>query len=203
MTPHLRKTAPRAFASRKVCLVLAACAIGLGGWQAAQTAFSGLQRAVDQALWGHALQGSPTVTDLHKALPVWRAREGASGDKILERVDPAQAAQSRIAVINEVSGQTIPSPELAEQAASYTPQDASHVEPARFNGLTAGDRLTITTTDGQVYKFDVVAPDDSTAGDRAAITIQVEASSSDGAPVLHAVPVTPHTSAADLAQQDL
>jgi hypothetical protein len=138
-------------------LMLLAAAIGVCGWQMAPGGWSDAGRALDQALWTHALEDRATISDLQATVPVWREREGASGDRIVERVDGSHAAKTNVAVLDEVSGQAIPAPVLAEQAAEQTQPSDLPVKPARFNGLTAGDRLTITTTNGDVYTFEVVA----------------------------------------------
>lgn len=175
--------------------------IGVAGWQASEADWSQARDALDQALWNQALKDRPAITDLSAASAEWRTREGASGDRIVERVAAKSARTTGVAVIDGISGEAIPTPVLAEQAAERHGPNGLEVEPAAFNGLTAGDRLTITTTEGEVYTFEVVAPDDSGSGN-AEVSIRVTAT--DGTtPVRHAIrPVNPHPSES-LTQQDL
>lgn len=178
-----------------------AALVGVSGWQVSQADWSETGNALDQALWNQALKDRPAITDLSAASAQWRTREGASGDRIVERVTAKSARTTGVSVIDGISGEAIPTPVLAEQAAEdYAPKGLD-VEPAAFNGLTAGDRLTITTTEGEIYTFEVVAPSDS-GSDNAEVSIRVTAT--DGtADVRHAIrPVSPHPSET-LEQQDL
>lgn len=158
-------------------------------------------RALDEALWSHALKDRPAATDLRVATPVWREREGASGDKIVERIEGPRAAQSTVAVLDEVSGQAISAPVLAEQAAQS--QDTVRpMKPASFTGLAAGDRLTITTTGGEIYSFEVAARDNTS--EHGKIAIRVMTPDGDQGPVLYAVrPAGPKEPEALRSQQDL
>ncbi|RIA47289.1 hypothetical protein [Dichotomicrobium thermohalophilum] len=183
--------------------ILLAAAVGFSGWQTAQFEWSEAGRALDQALWTHALEDRATVSDLQAAAPLWREREGASGDKIVERVDPSKPAKSSVAVLDEVSGHAIPAPVLAEQAAEKSETASLPVKPARFNGLTAGDRLTVTTTSGDVYTFEVVTGQEDITAD-GKIAIRVMAPDGDQGPVLYTVrPVTPGEPGALTPQQEL
>ncbi len=205
MTHPCRRCSKSALAAgwRASRMLALAAAIGFGGWQAAQVDWSKAGRALDQALWMHALEDRVVVSDLHSAAPVWRERAGASGDKILERVDGGTSMEPAIAVLEEVSGQAIPSPVLAEQAVAQKDGAGLAVKPARFNGLTAGDRLTITTTDGETFTFEVVAAEDGAAV-TGNIAIRVGAADEDKGSVLYDIrPVKPETPAALRPQQDL
>lgn len=183
-------------------VMLLAAAIGIGGWQAAQIGWSDAGRALDQALWTHALEDRATVSELQATVPIWREREGASGDRIVERVDQSHAANPNVAVLDEVSGQAIPAPVLAEQAADQTQPSDLQVEPARFSGLTAGDRLTITTTGGKVYTFEVVAGQSEEKDNGS--TIRVMLPNRDQGTVLYAIrPVAPEKPTALRSQQEL
>jgi len=176
-------------------------AIGFGGWQAGQLDWSGADRALDRALWTHALKDRPAATDLDTVTPVWREREGASGDKIVERIDRPRRGVSDVEVLGEVSGQAIPAPVLAEQAANSA--SALPVEPASFNGLSAGDRLTVTTTGGDVYAFEVVTArgDRTRPGD---MSIHVITPDDENASALYAIrPVDAEDDAAIEPQQEL
>jgi len=186
---------------RAARVIALAAAIGFGGWQAGQLDWSGADRALDRALWTHALKDRPAATDLHTVTPVWREREGASGDKIVERIDRPRRGVSNVEVLGEVSGQAIPAPVLAEQAANSA--SALPVEPARFNGLSAGDRLTVTTTGGNVYAFEVVAArgDRTRPGD---MSIHVITPDDENASALYAIrPVDADDDAAIEPQQEL
>lgn len=177
---------------------LLAAAIGVCGWQAAQFDWSNAGRAIDRALWSKALEDRATVSDLRAAAPVWREREGASGDKIVERVGSLDAGESSVAVLDEMAGEAMPAPVLAEQAVST----GFPVEPASFNGLSAGDRLTIKTTGGDVFSFEVVAPADDPTGTNIAIQI-AEPDGEDGAVLYTIRPVEPDASAALRPQHEL
>jgi len=186
---------------RAARVIALAAAIGFGGWQAGQLDWSGADRALDRALWTHALKDRPAATDLHTVTPVWREREGASGDKIVERIDRPRRGVSNVEVLGEVSGQAIPAPVLAEQAANSA--SALPVEPARFNGLSAGDRLTVTTTGGDVYAFEVVTArgDRTRPGD---MSIHVITPDDENASALYAIrPVDAEGDAAIEPQQEL
>jgi len=162
-TSESRLTGRGALRWRAVVGVVLTGVVGVGGMFLLSGAWSdarhSVTRSVDRMLWTQALKGHPAATDLSSAAPVWREREGASGDRIIERVDargsgPRHAASS-IAVLEQVGGETLPPAMLAEQAA--TPRDAGEtIRPASFDGLAAGDRVTITTTDGRVYAFEVL-----------------------------------------------
>jgi hypothetical protein len=182
--------------------MLLAAAIGFGGWQAAQFDWSDVGRDIDQALWSHALEDRATVSDLQAAVPVWREREGASGDKIVERIVSRDAGKSTVAVLDEMGGEAIPAPVLAEQAAAETATTGFPVEPASFDGLSAGDRLTITTTSGDVFSFEVVTPDSDPADGNIAIRI-AEPGGEDGSVLYTIRPVEPDASAALRPQQEL
>jgi hypothetical protein len=151
--------------------------IGFAGFGGSDTKRAFL-RSVDQMLWTQALRGSPAVTDLKAVVPVWREREGASGDRIIERVDQRDGAHRReaapLAVINMTAGEALPLARLVEQAAK--PQDSrDEVVPANFEGLAAGDRVTVTTTDGNVFTFEVVPRSseyDDVSGGRQAFVIR-------------------------------
>ncbi len=183
--------------------MLLAAAIGFGGWQAAQFDWSQAGRALDQALLNHALQDRPAVLELQAAAPVWREREGASGDKIVERVGKVHTADPAVAVIDEPSGRTVPQPVLVKQAAQQDDSASPSVKPARFNGLTAGDRLTITTTGGEVYTFEVVAGRDNVPA-HSEMAIRVISPDGNDKTVLYAVrPVAPEEPAAMETQQEL
>jgi len=205
LSAHLLPVDIRATGRRHIRLVGVLVAIGFGGWQAAQFDWSEAGVALDQALWTQALKDRPSVSELQAVVPVWREREGASGDRILERVDRNQAAaDGSVAVINDVGGEAIPAPVLAKQAASYGPDDALPVEPARFNGLTEGDRLTISTKDGQIYTFEVVSPARAGNAEGVEITIRMTQADGESAPVLHAIrPVAPQHAGQDLSQHEL
>lgn len=181
--------------------MLLAAAIGFGGWQAAQFDWSDTGRVIDQALWSHALEDRATVSDLQAAVPVWREREGASGDKIVERIVSRDAGKSTVAVLDEMAGKAIPAPVLAEQAAAQIAAKFP-VEPASFDGLSAGDRLTITTTSGDVFTFEVVTPDSDPADGNIAIRI-AEPGGEDGAVLYTIRPVAPDASAKLRPQQEL
>jgi len=175
--------------------------VGVAGWQASEADWSQTTNALDRALWNQALKDRPAITDLSKASPEWRTREGASGDRIVERVAAKSAGTTGVSVIDGISGEAIPMPVLAEQAAKNHIGNGLNVEPAAFNGLTAGDRLTITTTEGEVYTFEVVAPSDGGSG---SAEVSIRLTATDGtAPVRHAIrPVNPHPTET-LTQQDL
>jgi len=191
-----------AFGWRCARLTLVALAIGFGGWQAGQWEWSAPGRALDEALWSHALKDRSAATDLRMATPVWRERKGASGDKIVERVELEDTAPSAVAVLDDVSGQALSAPVLAEQAAERK-DTALPVKPAHFAGLAAGDRLTITTTSGEIYSFEVVAARDETS-DRGKIAIRVMTPDGEQGPVLYAVrPAAPGNAANIQPQQDL
>jgi hypothetical protein len=175
--------------------------IGVAGWQANGADWSQSTNLLDKALWNQAIKDRPAITDLSAASVEWRTREGASGDRIVERVEAERARKAGVSVIAGISGETIPAPVLAEQAAEGHAADGLDVEPAAFNGLTEGDRLTITTTEGEVFTFEVVAPNDSSNGN-AEVSIRVAATDSPK-PVRHAIrPVNLHP-AENLAQQEL
>jgi hypothetical protein len=188
---------------RAARFIALAAAIGFGGWQAGQIDWSGADRALDRALWTHALKDRPAATDLHTITPVWREREGASGDKIVERIDRPRRGASNVEVLGEESGQAIPAPALAEQAANSERASALPVEPARFNGLSAGDRLTVRTTGGDVYAFEVVTArgDRTRPGD---MTIHVITPDDENASALYAIrPVDADADSAIEPQQEL
>jgi len=178
-----------------------AAVVGVAGWQAGQADWPQSGYALDKVLWNQALKDRPAVTDLSAASAQWRTREGASGDRIVERFMAKTARTTGVSVIDGISGEAIPAPVLAEQAAGdYVPKRLD-MEPAAFDGLTVGDRLTITTTDGEVYTFEVAAPGDS-GSSNAEVSIRVTAT--DGtADMRHAIrPVNPHPSET-LAQHEL
>lgn len=135
-------------------------------------------RSVDQMLWTQALRDSPAVTDLKAVVPVWREREGASGDRIIERVDQRAGVHRRegapLEVISMTAGEALPLARLVEQAAKPK-DDRENVLPANFEGLAAGDRVTVTTTDGNIFAFEV-APQagdhDGVSGERPAVVIR-------------------------------
>ena len=179
-----------------------AVAICFGGWQAAQLDWAESQQALDSALWSHALQERETITDLAAVTPTWREREGASGDKIVERIDQARMSDAAIAVLGEIGAQALPAPLSAREAAKQEGAALS-VKPARFNGLGTGDRLTITTTDGDIYSFEVVASQQD-ARDGGSFEICINPVGRDHGTLLYAVrPVAPQSPANMQAQQDL
>jgi len=181
---------------------LIAAVIGFGGWQAAQTDWPGAGRAMDQILWSHALKDRATVPALGDAAPIWRERTGASGDRIVERVHKSVAGQSALAVLDGISGKAIPAPVLAEQAAAQMPDADLPLNPASFDGLSAGDRLTITTTDGDVFSFEVVTHDDVSA-DRG-VGMRVAVPDDSAGVVLYAIrPIESETPAALNPQHEL
>lgn len=154
---------PEAVRWRPVIAVLVAGVVGLGGVQFAAHGWTDAKRAlassIDRMLWTHALKNRPAVSDLNAAAPVWREREGASGDRIIERVDTREAASRggapAVSVLDDTGGSALPAAVLAEQAARPE-QPADRVHPASFEGLGEGDRVTITTTAGRVYVFEVI-----------------------------------------------
>ena len=118
---------------------------GIAGSDAKRT----IMGSVDQMLWTQALKGSPVVTDFEAVVPVWREREGASGDRIIERVDQGDGAHRReeppLAVINMTAGEALPPARLVEQAAK-TQESRGDVLPANFQGFAAGDHVTVATS---------------------------------------------------------
>ncbi len=144
-------------------------ALGAGALHAAVSLLPDAMRSLDRMMWAQALGDRPAARDLLDAAPVWRERVGASGDRIIERV-AAHARSDRdagpaIAVLEDVSGQALPQTVLAHQAAEPH-VSARQVAPASFEALGAGDRLTITTVEGRVFAFEVVAkPDGRTEPD--------------------------------------
>lgn len=193
MTHLIRKTSALAAkaGARHLGLVFLALGIALGGWMSAQFDWSktmdGLARKMDRTLWTQALKDSPAPADLQALVPVWREREGASGDRILERVGRQRlVSESSVAVLDDVSGEAIPAPVAAEQFAEVS-GEASDVAPVRFDGLTAGDRLTITTANGEVYAFEVVAPEDDASSDSVTVTVRKISPDGEGESVIRSV----------------
>ena len=182
--------------------ILLAAVIAFGGWQAGQADWSGLGRALDQVFWNQALKDRATVATLEDAAPIWRERTGASGDRIVERVDNGHLGQSMLAVLDGISGKAIPAPVLAEQAAAQMRDAELPVKPASFDGLSAGDRLTITTTGGDVFSFEVITHDEVAANRNVGIRVAVPNDSA--GMVLYAVrPVEPETLTPRNPQHDL
>ncbi|MFP3920951.1 MAG: hypothetical protein ACLFPA_06255 [Dichotomicrobium sp.] len=211
MTHLIRKTSALAAKAggRRARLVFLGVAIGLGGWMSAQLDVSktidGFARKLDRTLWTQALRDSPAPTDLRAVAPLWREREGASGDRILERVaQRKRLSESAVAVLNDVGGEAIPAPVAAERAAVEMSGEASDVEPIRFDGLTAGDRLTITTANGEVYAFEVVAPENDASPDSVTVTVRRISPEGDGESVIHSVtPLKDGDEATAEAQREL
>jgi len=175
MTQTLSRSPARtdAIRWRPLLAVLLAGLVALGGTYLARGGWSDghgtLARSIDQMFWMHAFQGRPAVMELDAMVPAWREREGASGDRIIERIhrdgERKRGTSSKLAVLGDTAAETLAPAVLAEQAAKQQP--AKNIYPAAFDGLGTGDRLTIATKDGRVYAFEVVRPD---AQDRSAET---------------------------------
>jgi len=188
---------------RRIRLAVVVAAVAVGGWQIAHTDWSQARQTLDHTLWSHALQDRPAPTDLTSAAPVWREREGASGDRIVERVDGQSSAETAMAILSDVSGKAVSGHLLAQPGAHFRESEKLRVEPAALDGLSAGDRLTITTTDGRIYTFEIGAPADESVTNGMKITIRF-ATSDDGKTALHDVtPITPHSGASQSPQQEL
>jgi len=179
-------TKPEAPRWRAVVSVVLTAVVGIGGLHLLAGGWSeatqNVTRSVDRMLWTQALRGRPAVSDLTAVTPVWREREGASGDRIIERVDARgrlpHSTASPVAILGEVGGETLPAAVLAEQAAKPRAAEGS-VLPASFQGLAAGDRVTITTTDGRIYAFEVLTQSESSAvsaADGQRLVIRLDAS---------------------------
>lgn len=211
MTHLIRKTSALAAKAggRRARLVFLGVAIGLGGWMSAQFDVSktmdGFARKMDRTFWTQALKDRPIPTDLRAVAPVWREREGASGDRILERVvQRNRLSESAVAVLDDVGGEAIPAPVVAERAAAETSGEASDVEPVRFDGLTAGDRLTVTTANGEVYAFEVVAPENDASTDKVTVTVRRISPDGEGESVIRSVtPLEDSDEATAEAQREL
>lgn len=208
-------TKPESPRWRTIVAVVLTAGVGIGGlnllaggWsQATDT----ITRSVDRMLWTQALQGSPVATDLTSVTPLWREREGASGDRIIERVDARGrwplSRTSPVAILEQLGGETLPETVLAERAAK--PFAAGEpIYPASFEGLGAGDRVTITTTDGRIYAFEVLTKSEMSGkelSDGNRLVIQLDAT--DGAEqnsIARTVkPVDPQLPVVSQPQQDL
>lgn len=214
-TSGSRLTKPEAPRWRTVISVFLTAVVGIGGFhllaggwsEATQT----VTRSVDRVLWTQALRGSPAVSDLTSVTPVWREREGASGDRIIERVDARgrlpHSTASPIAILEQVGGETLPAAVLAEQAAKPRAAEDS-VLPASFEGLTAGDRVTITTTDGRVYAFEVMTQSESSAisaanGQRLVIRLDASSGAKEDSVVRKVKPIGAQHSVVSQPQQEL
>jgi len=164
---------PEAVHWKPVGAIIAIAALGLGIWQVATVGLSNTVRIVhgsfDRILWGHALRTGSSTLDFETPGTVWRERAGASGDLIIERVGyrsrhPEETSPS-VVVLDRVGARRVPHPILVSEAAAASGETDSpgSVTPASFEGLTAGDRITIRTKDGRSYAFEVVAQKDAEA----------------------------------------
>lgn len=211
MTHLIRKISALAAnaGGRRARLVFLGVAIGLGGWMSAQVDMSktmdGVARKMDRTLWTQALKDSPAPADLRAVAPVWREREGASGDRILERVvQRNRLSETAVAVLDDVGGEAIPAPVAAERAGAEMSGETSDVEPIRFDGLTAGDRLTITTANGEIYAFEVVAPESDASTDSVTVTVRRMSPDGEGESVIRSVtPLKDSDNATAEAQREL
>lgn len=207
--PHLlsrvKRSGQGALRGRGVVMLLMVAAIGFGAGQAAQFGWRDAGDSLDQAMWQQALKDRPAATRLDAASPVWRERKGASGDKIVERIDRTQRVDAGVAVLDEVGGKVISAQVLAERAATADSDGTLAIQPANFSELTAGDRLTITTGDGQVRAFEIVSETgaDARQDDHPTPAVRIIAPAGGGSFVVYAVqPVEPQAGALS-SQQDL
>jgi len=164
---------PEAVHWKPVGAIIAITALSLGIWQVATVGLSNtvrmVQGSIDEILWGHALRTGSATFDFGAPEPLWRERAGASGDLIIERVGyrsrRADEKSPPVVVLDRVGARKVPHPILVSEAAaaSGNPDSPGSITPASFEGLTAGDRITIKTKDGRVYAFEVVTPKDGEA----------------------------------------
>jgi len=169
---------------------LLAFAAGAGIWLGAQYDWSDagriVSRAIDQTIWAHALKDSPAVAKLPSAVPVWRESVGASGDLIVEHVDQVESERTKttssVAIFGDVRGKAVtPALPAEKRHPERAPASQSlQIEPASLAKLDAGDRITVATTNGERYIFEVVMPgdiDDQVRTGHAPIVLQLKSPS--------------------------
>jgi len=193
------KVLPRIASWRGLRRLFLVAAMGFALGQAFQFDWEHASKSLDEAIWKQALKDRPAAAELWDASPVWREREGASGDKILERVDRTGRVEKQVAVIREMGGNALSSAVIPDRASA-----ADDGKPAMLNALTAGDRLTITAGDGQVQLFEITPADLAAEPHATVLPMRLVVPTRDGTLAIYAVrPLSTQAAGEPTIQQDL